>query len=286
MNVEKRPTLEQLIAQTSTICSPPLIYNRLNDAIGHPRTSVKDIAQIISEDPGLTARILKMANSPLYGNMKVDSISRAVTLIGTREIRDLSLAALVIHSFPGIPEDLLNVSKYWKHSVACGVVARNLAIYLRETSIERFFVAGILHDMGQIILCILNPQIVKKLFTLCNTEQLPIFTVEQNYLGFDHAKVAGELLDSWKIPLNIVELVAHHHTPSNSVTHSRDATIIHIADIISQALEYGANAEMHITPLDLDAWNSLQLPLSAVETVIKQSELQLKDIFAILLEGK
>src|ERR671924_2002332 len=89
-------TLERLVDETSTVYSLPFFYERLNEAINHPRSSVADIARIITEDQGLTARILKLANSPMFGYFaKVDSITKAVTIIGTQQLRDLALAASV-----------------------------------------------------------------------------------------------------------------------------------------------------------------------------------------------
>ena len=285
MTAEPLPSLEQLISQTSSISSPPLIYNRLNDAINHPRTSIKDIAHIISEDPGLTARILKLANSSLYGMSNVYSISRAVTLIGTREMRDLSLAVSMMQVFPGISEDLLNMSMYWQHSVACGIVARNIGIFLREISVERLFVAGILHDIGQLVMCTLIPETVKKMVFQNAEQREPLCAIEKGCLGFDHAQLGGALLHSWNIPQNITDLVIGHHAPSRAEKYPRETTIIHLADIICQALGNGTSAETYIPWFDKDAYEKLNLLTGDIETIVKQSELQLKDIFTIMQQG-
>ncbi|WP_321371590.1 HDOD domain-containing protein [uncultured Desulfuromusa sp.] len=284
MIFESLPTLDEIVVNTNTICSPPLSYNRLNDAINHPETTINEIVQIISEDAGLTARVLKLVNSPLYHFSKVDSIGRAVTLLGTKEIRDLALTASMIQAFPGISENLLNMQMYWSHSVACGVVARNIATYLREPSIERFFVAGILHDIGQLVLCASVPEIVKKMTKESIEKGKTLCDVEREHLHFDHSGLGGALLKSWGIPQNIYDLVEYHHNPSLSLMYPRDATIVHVADIMCQALSYGITAEVRITSLDEDAYDSLNLPTSSIATIIQQSELQLKGISSILLE--
>lgn len=277
--------MDQLIAQTREISSPPLIYNRLNDAVNHPRSSIKDIAQIISEDPGLTARILKLANSPLYSCSHIDSISRAVTLLGTREIRDISLALSIVKCFPEIPEDLFCLRNHWCHSIACGVMARNIATFLREPSIERFFVAGILHDIGQIVLCTAIPEIIMQILKQIEKQPQDLCFAENEKLGFDHAELGGKLLNSWGIPANISELVRFHHTPSKSCEYQRDATIIHLADVICQALTYGSNSEIYVTRLDAEAYKNLNLPLGEIETIVNQSDLQLEEVFPIVLEA-
>src|SRR6266542_1534714 len=103
-------TIEDLVQDVSTIHSLPTFYSQLSEAIDHPRSSIGDIAKIISEDQGLTARILKLANSPLFGYFsKIDTITQAVTIIGVLQVRDLALALSVMDVFKGIPRDLVNM---------------------------------------------------------------------------------------------------------------------------------------------------------------------------------
>lgn len=282
MHTEALPTLSDLISRISEISSPPLIYNRLHEAINHPRTSVGDIARIISEDPGLTTRVLKLANSPLYGSRQVDSINRAITLIGTKEIRDISLCVSMICSFSTVPKEFFCLHNHWRHSIACGVLAKNIAIFQREPSVDRFFVAGILHDIGQAAFCATTPQILDNMIAIADHENTVLNEIENRELGYDHAIFGAELLKSWNIPLNIHELVRFHHTPSQSKSHGRDATIIHLADIIAQAFGYGANAEKRVARLDSEAFEKLGLSSDQCEIVISQSEQQIDDIIAIL----
>lgn len=285
MTPDSLPTLDEVVANTKTICSPPISYNRLSEAINHPETTINEIVQIISEDAGLTAQVLKLVNSPLYSFSKIDSIGRAVTLLGTKEIRDLALTASMVQAFPGISENLLNMPMYWRHSVACGVISRNIAIYLREPSIERFFVAGILHDIGQLVMCSSIPEAVKHITRESVEKKQTLCKAERNCLNFDHAELGGALLKSWGIPQNIYDLVSNHHHPSQSQTYPRDATIVHVADIMCQALTYGLTAEIRVTSLDEVAYENLDLPISSISTIIQQSELQLNGICSILLEG-
>ena len=207
--------VEWLVDRTSNVYSRPLFYDRLNETINHPRSSVDDIAKIITEDQGLTARLLRLANSPMFGWFgKVDSISKAVTIIGTQQLRDLALAASVMGVFKGIPEDLLNMQSFWRHSIACGIVARTLATWRRETNVERFFVAGMLHDVGQLIMATTLPEIVKEMIVSSREEKKMFLMMERERLGFDHADAGGALLKSWKIPSNISDPVTYHHTPA------------------------------------------------------------------------
>lgn len=279
-------TLERIVGETVTVYSLPFFYERLNEAINHPRSSIDDIARIITEDQGLTVRLLKLANSPMFGYYsRVDSITKAVTIIGTQQLRDLALAASVMGIFRGIPEELLNMTSFWRHSIACGMIARGLATYRREINVERFFVAGMLHDVGQLVLCTSIPEVVREMLEASRDRQSLHYVTERERLGFDHAAVGSALLRKWKIPPVIGEPVACHHAPAAAEQFPLEAALIHVADIICQALEFGFSGEWFVPPLNDGAWERLGIPVSVLGTILKQTEPQLEETFAILAEG-
>ncbi|HXE95150.1 MAG TPA: HDOD domain-containing protein [Dongiaceae bacterium] len=279
-------TLERLVDETSTVYSLPLFYERLNEAINHPRSSIDDISKIITEDQGLTARLLRLANSPLFGcYAKVDSITKAVTILGTQQLRDLALAASVMGVFKGIPEELLNMTSFWRHSIACGIIARSLAIYRRESNVERLFVAGMLHDVGQVVLAAARPEASRELLEVQRDTGRFYLDLELELLGFDHAGLGGALLKKWKIPATIGEPVACHHNPGSAEQFRLETALIHLADIICHAMELGQAAEWGVPPLDEPAWERLGLSAHMLGIVIKQSESQMEETFAILSGG-
>lgn len=278
-------TMEWIVDRTRTVYSLPYFYERLNEAINHPRSSIDDVARIIIDDQGLTARILKLANSPMFGFFsKVDSISKAVTIIGTQQLRDLALAASVMGIFRGIPEELITMASFWKHSIACGIIARAIATWRRELNVERFFVAGILHDVGQLVMCTSIPETVREMLLESRQRETLHLAAEHGRLGFDHAAVGGALLQKWKIPANIAEPVACHHSPNGAEQFPLEAAIIHLADIICHAMEFGFSGERLVPPLAPAAWERLGLPPSMLATIIRQAEPQLEETFAILTE--
>lgn len=283
---KKYVSVESLVEKTRTIYSLPLFYERLNEAINHPRSSISDIVKIIIEDQGLSARILRLANSPLFGcYSNVDSITKSVTIIGTQQLRDLALASSVIKVFKGIPEDLLSMASFWQHSISCGIVARCLASYLRESNVERFFVSGVLHDVGQLVMCTTIPEILRKIReNSLNLDKL-YYQSEFDMLNFNHAEVGGALLQAWKIPASITEPVACHHYPSLAKQFPLEAAVIHIADIICHVMEFGHSAEWCVPKIDEQAWERLSLPVSMLSGIIEQSEPMIMETFSILAEG-
>lgn len=281
-----RMTVESIVDQTRTVYSLPLFYEKLNEAINHPRSSISDIVKIIIEDQGLSARILRLANSPMFGcYSNVDSITKSVTIIGTQQLRDLALASSVIKVFRGIPEDLLSMVSFWQHSISCGIVARNLASYLRENNVERFFVSGVLHDVGQLVMCTTIPEMVREIRNNSMALDKLYYHAEFDMLRFNHAEVGGALLQSWKIPASITETVACHHTPRRAKQFPLEAAVVHLADIICHAMEFGRSAEWCVPRIDEQAWERMNMPVSMLSTILKQSEPMILETFSILAEG-
>jgi len=279
-------TIDRIVEETSTIYSLPLFYERLNETINHPRSSVDDISRVITEDQGLTARLLRLSNSPMFGcYAKVDSITKAVTIIGTQQLRDLALAASVMGVFKGISEELLNMASFWRHCIACGIIARSLAVYMRESNVERLFVAGMLHDVGQVVLAAARPEVVRELLEEHRDTGRLYLELERERLGFDHAELGGALLKKWKIPSSIGEPVAFHHRPSSAEQFRLEAALVHFSDIICQAMEFGQGAEWGVPPLDESAWERLGLSPHVLGSVLKHSESQIAETFAILSGG-
>lgn len=267
----KHLTIERMVEDVSTIHSLPMFYTQLSQAIDHPRSSIADIAKIISEDQGLTARILKMANSPMFGYFsQIDTITQAVTIIGVLQVRDLALAVSVLDVFKGIPEDLANMEQFWKHSIATGLAARILAMSQREANLERFFVAGILHDVGRLVMYVRVPDLCRDLLEDCRANKGLLHPAEKLRFGFDHADVGGELLRRWKIPASVAEPVECHHDCRRVKEYAREASILHFADILAHALEFGNSGEKFVPALDIEVWQRLQLSVHFLSTLVNQ----------------
>jgi len=142
-----------LISDTVEVASLPAVVMKAMEMLNNPNTPASEIGQIISQDPALSVRLLKIVNSAFYGfPSRIDTISRAITIIGTLELTDLITGSSAIHTFEKIPNQLVNMETFWKHSLYTGVVTRILAHNLRAPNTERCFVMGLLHDIGALIL--------------------------------------------------------------------------------------------------------------------------------------
>jgi HD-like signal output (HDOD) protein len=260
------------------ISSLPMVHVKLEEAINDPKKSMSDVARIIREDPGLTARLLRIVNSAFYSfPQRVETISQAVTIIGTQQLGALALATSVMRMFKGIPTDLVNMDSFWRHSISCGLAARLLATYRREGNAERFFVAGMLHDIGRLIMYGKLPELSRDTLLEAKSRRMLLHQVEMEKLGFSHAAVGGALIDTWRLPATLEEVVTHHHDPRNSTRFPVEAAIVHLADIIAHALEIGNSGESHVPPLENEAWERLGLQPSVLEVIVDQLERQFQE---------
>lgn len=280
-------SLELLLKDISSLPSLPVLFNKLDETINHPRSSISDIAKILSEDQGLASRILKLANSPLFGYFsKIDTITQATTIIGVQQVRDLALSVSVMGLFKDIPEDLITMADFWRHSIACALTARTLATSQREANLERFFVAGIMHDIGRLVMFIRIPDLCREMIETANQQQLCLHEVEQQRLGFDHAAVGGELLRQWKLPQRVADPVENHHCCSMSGQFPREAAILHCSDLIAHALEMGNSGNSLVPPLYPGAWERLGISIFQIPTLITQISDQFEELTRTLQDSE
>lgn len=278
-------TAKDLVSTVSDVVSLPEIVLRVNEMVDDPRSSAADIGEIIRRDPGLTARLLRIANSPFYGfPSRIDSVPLAITVIGTRELRDLILATSAIQVFSDFPNELVSMETFWRHSLGCAVIARTLAAYLHEPNVERYFTAGLLHDIGNLILYRELPELANQTMTHSNQNREIVHIVEQKLLGFDHGTVGGELLRVWNLPSALSEAVEFHHTPRFARQHPKEAAIIHIANYLANTMftKVGGDIE-EIEILEVTALETAGLTPDILQTVLKQAETQFNEALEIMV---
>ena len=238
------------VRRTTKLPSLPALYYDLVRAISNPYAMIDEICGIIRRDQSLTSRLLKLANSAFYGlPTKVGTLQEVVQIIGLREIQDLVLATSVIKAFEKLPTHLIDVPSFWQHSIACGVASSLLAEQRRDPMPERFFVGGLLHDIGRLIMFLNAPDESREILLRCESQQELSLQIEREVLGFDHAMLGAELILLWKLPRSLVEMVGCHHQIPSSTANVLDAFTVHYADFIVSVLEFGNSAELYISPL-------------------------------------
>lgn len=277
--------LKGLVLDMPSLGSMAEVYHEIDGALKDPNSSAEDIGFIIEKDPSLTACLLKLANSSFYGfPSRVDTVSQAITMIGLGEVRHLASATLVLDYFSGIPTDEVDMCTFWEHSLACGIAARIIAIQRRMAQSEQFFVAGLLHDLGRLVLFIRKPEEMAQVFETYHSSDTPLIKCESNLLGYDHTDVGHELLKLWKFPVNLIHAAKYHHFPLLSDFYPIEASIVHVADAIVHSLELGHSGEASIPPLRKGAWEQLDLSPVIVSNIVQDIDKQFHDTVKIFLD--
>ncbi len=275
------------IQTVPALAALPAIYYRLNDAINNPSASLKDLADIIEKDPALTAQLLKIANSAFFKfPSQVNTISQAITIVGTQQLKDLTLACKVISTFPKIPSGAVNDEQFWHHSIAVATAARVLATFRRESNVERYYVIGLLHDIGRLLIYIMKPQLANQALTICRQEHRLLFKVEDEIMETSHSELSGLLLKHWNLPDSLWEPVLHHHNPSLAQNYPEETAIIHIADVLAHTLQLGTSGELTIPPLSPEAWEKLSLKPEQLTDILQEIEFQFSESIKILRPQK
>jgi HD-like signal output (HDOD) protein len=270
-----------LVRNEAQLASYPDIYFRIKEVLDSPVSSARHIAEVVSTDPNLSMRLLRLVNSSFYGfPYPIESIPRAVTIIGSRELTNLALAVSTMSIFQGVPEEYVEMRSFWEHSLACGVIARILANLRRFPEEERFFLAGLFHDAGKLVLYRKKPRVMTALLAFSRHEKLPMFEVEDRILGFNHAYVGGLLLKEWNIPLTLQHLVQVHHSP-DVLAFSPEAAVVHVADVLAGAMRWGTSGSFYVPSLDSEACSALDLSAGVLERVLTQSERQMREILQV-----
>ena len=280
-------TAREIVAGTVEVASLPDVFLRVNEMVENPRYSASDIGRLIDKDPGLTARLLHIVNSPFYGfPSKIDTVSRAITIIGVRDLRDLVLATTVARLFKGVPNELVSMEIFWRHSILCAIIARLLAARHRELNIERFFIAGLLHDIGSLLIYRKIPELARETLMRASHNDEVLEEAEMRVMGFTHADVGAELMRKWRLPKNIEAAVAHHHHPSRARDGAKETAAVHLANLTASALFDDRADPMVLSPMDPSAWEMLALSPEDIEPTLAEAEQQFDALFALLFNER
>lgn len=272
----------ELIKKDTNLSTLPTIFMEIEEAIKKPNSSANYMANVISKDTSLSARLLKIVNSAFYSlPIKVDTLSRAVSIVGTKQLSALALGINVITAFNNIPRDLVDMKSFWKHSVACGIISRIIANYKGIQNTERLFVAGLLHDIGRLIMYNSVPGNVKNMLLKARNSNRLLHVVEHETMGFDHTTVGEMLLRKWKLPMSLEKSVKYHHSPKNSKD-PLEPSIIHLANIMTIALGIGSSGEHSVPSLESEAWECIELSPNILPLILTQLDSQIEEILTFL----
>jgi putative nucleotidyltransferase with HDIG domain len=280
-----RTALRLAAERTVTLPTFPAVASRLIEEVARPDATSEEIGKILSFDPALTARTLKLANSDFYGfPRKVGSVDLAVLVLGTNTIRDLVLTSSVVQAMGRTGSGLEGLLG---HAMASGIAARALAERAKYRLTGDAYAAGLLHDVGKVVLRESDPARFDQVLAQCRERGTVDLDAERKRFGSDHAEVGGWLAERWGLPADIVEAIACHHQPEAASRNHALASLAHIANFLAQRAGYPWASGIPAAEADANAWKEIEphatrrerLVAELVSTVIRETERE-KALFA------
>lgn len=235
--------VRQVVSNIRNLPTPPIVFHQIQKVIGDPKVSAGHVAAILSEDPAMSVKVLKLTNSAFYGlTREVDSVKQAVVIIGMEAIKNLVLSASVLDMFKGKNVDLEFQERFWRHSLATAFCSRLLARNLDargEIDPDTAFSAGLLHDIGKIVIaCFLPEEYARYRDARVTDRESATWQVEEQALGYTHAQIGALLSVQWKLPHTLGESITFHHHPATAITQDPVIHLVHLANYIAKRTFY------------------------------------------------
>lgn len=258
--IEKLPTLPVVVAQILSL-------------VESPETSAVDVNRVIANDQALTAKILKLVNSPFYGfSRQISTVTQAVVILGFKTIKSLALSATVFEIFGGRGKAQFDRQAFWEHSIGTAVAAQIIAKKMRYPLIEEAFIAGIVHDLGKVVLDQFLPREFAGILAWRDEKKCSLRAAEKAVLGVDHAAIGGWLAARWHLPAPLQQAIAYHHDVAKTDAGELLPAIIHLADLLARTRGIGSGGDNIIPELQEPAWDRLRLVQADLEGILRDLE--------------
>ncbi len=264
---------QELIANFNELATLPEVVLRVASMVQDPNSSASDIGREIVSDAALTGRLLRIANSPAFAHHgKIATVSRAIAVLGVWQVRDLTVGITAIRTFDGIANELVSMDSFWRHNVLCATAAGHIAARRVAGRAESPFVAGLLHDIGQLVMFNRVPQLAREalLMSVDSAEDLGLYLCERTLLGFDHGAVGVALAQKWQLPSSLQECIEFHHEPDRAQRHPVEVATVHIANSVAVLAEIGSTDPRDAPQISPATWHAAKLdPLDLAEIVVQ-----------------
>ncbi|MCK5828746.1 MAG: HDOD domain-containing protein [Methylococcales bacterium] len=280
-------TPQLLVKDSLELFSLPDIYFQISEMINDPRFTVQDIGAVIGRDPALTVRLLKIVNSSLYGfQSRVDRVSRAITIIGIEELKNLVLATSVVTKFRKIPTELVDMTDFWLRSVRCGMIAKFLAIERDVLHRERLFLTGLLHDIGSLVFYYKLPEKALEVLQEAKHNRCLIAGLEQEKIGFTHAELGSVLVKSWGLPESLYESIGHYLRPELAQVNKLDTYLLNLASQLSDLSQRGVSIDDVLTGCSKEGLSIIRLSVEQIEKVMENADEEFSQVFELMAPNK
>ena len=271
-------TPQELVQQIERLIAFPEVWVRISRLIDQER-SAAEIAAAIEMDTDLSARLLRIVNSAFYRLASpVETISRAVTIIGTLDLRDLTMLTVARRLFTSIPADLMDIGSFWVDSVSTGIYSALLGRHCRLLHPERAFVMGVIHNIGLLVICQHLPVQAREALYIAGGDHDLLPDAEREVLGYTHQEVGAALLRRWGLPASLCEVAEYHHSPDLAREFSLEVAIVHVASLLAGSDSMGLGAMEVLQRVAPGAQDLTDLSVEILQGIQDEGAQQIADI--------
>jgi HD-like signal output (HDOD) protein len=267
MNPSRKIDLHRRIEQVGELPTLPHVVQKLASMIGRPDVSAEEIGTLIEKDQVLSAKVLRLANSPFYGfPSRIASVAHAVVVLGLNVVKGLTLCATAFDMMRNA-----GMNELWRHSLGVAMTAHILGTKAAMKNPEEVFVAGLLHDIGKVVLYVKWPDVGQQITAVTRNTSRPLMDAEQELFEVTHADVGGWLANAWHLPTSLREPILHHHTPAAAQDAKLQTAIVHVADVLVKGLACGNPGDDLVPPLSRQAWDLVGLDARGLAHCLAQA---------------
>lgn len=262
-NIDLRRRIEQ-VGELPTL---PHVVQKLASMIGRPNISAEEIGALIEKDQVLSAKVLRLANSPFYGfPSRIASVAHAVVVLGLSVVKGLTLCATAFDMMKNA-----GMNELWRHSLGVAITAHILGAKAGMKNPEEVFVGGLLHDIGKVVLYVKWPDVGQQITLATRNTSRSLMETEQALFEVTHADVGGWLATAWHLPTSLREPILHHHSPSAAQDAKLQTAIVHVADVLVKGLACGNPGDDLVPPLSRQAWDLVGLDAQGLAQCLAQA---------------
>jgi len=278
---------QELVTCIESLAALPSVYYRVREQLESPDGSTSEVARLVETDPALTTGVLKLVNSAFYGfSRKIESVERAIIVLGLKQTHELVLAITVSNVFSGICPQYMDMKRYWIGCMITALTARELAHLTCNPAAGRLFVIGLLADIGHLVMYQTVPDLTIEAQAIADVRNESLYEAERRIVGCDSAEVGAALMDNWKLPPSFAEVIGAQITPRLAGKHVTEAELLHIALAVSKADRYNEPSEQALQRIDQRIWNNLRLDPSIFPRIREAVEMSLSLCTAVLFPAQ
>lgn len=274
MDMEKEK-IRRKIKAIKSLPTLPTVAQKVSKMAESDDTSATQLGKVISTDQALSGRVLRLVNSSFYGFPgRISSIPNAIVLLGFDLVKSLIISVSV---FEMMEKGIIGL---WEHSLGCAIASRIIAKKDKDNDPEELSVAGLLHDIGKVVVSIQLVEKYEKIKKLIKDKKITFYEAEKEVLEFTHEDIGGWLTESWNLPKSLQEPIAYHHQPLKSKNAKKQTAIVHLADFLVRAIGFGTGGDSWMPPLNRKAWERLGLNFNDLEEIISELGDELESVEA------